>query len=72
VNRILFVDDEPYVLEGLKRMLYSLRHEWDMTFVSSGAAALKCLSELPFDVLVTDVRMPEMDGIVLDTRTARK
>jgi len=65
VNRILFVDDEPNVLAGLKRMLYSLRNEWDMTFVSSGAEALQCLSESPFDVLVTDVRMPEMNGVEL-------
>jgi YesN/AraC family two-component response regulator len=65
VNRILFVDDEPNVLAGLKRMLYSLRNEWDMTFVSSGAEALQCLSESPFDVLVTDVRMPGMNGVEL-------
>jgi CheY-like chemotaxis protein len=50
VNRILFVDDEPNVLAGLKRMLYSLRNEWDMNFVSSGAEALQCLSESPYDV----------------------
>jgi len=65
VNRILFVDDEPNVLAGLKRMLYSLRNEWDMKFVTSGAEALQCLSESPFEVLVTDVRMPEMNGIEL-------
>jgi putative nucleotidyltransferase with HDIG domain len=65
MNRILFVDDEPNVLEGLRRMLYSLRNEWDMKFVSSGTEALRCLSAAPFDVLVTDVRMPGMNGIEL-------
>ena len=65
MNRILFVDDEPNVLAGLKRMLYSLRNEWDMKFVSSGAEALQCLSESPFDVMVTDVRMPGMNGVEL-------
>jgi putative nucleotidyltransferase with HDIG domain len=65
VNRILFVDDEPNVLAGLKRMLYSLRNEWDMKFVTSGAEALQCLSESPFEVLVTDVRMPGMSGVEL-------
>ena len=65
MNRILFVDDEPNVLAGLQRMLYSLRKEWDMKFVSSGAEALRCLSEAPFDVLVTDVRMPGMSGVEL-------
>lgn len=65
MNRILFVDDEQRVLEGLKRMLYPLRNEWDMEFVSSGAEALQRLSESPFDVLITDVRMPGMSGIEL-------
>ena len=65
MNRILFVDDERNVLDGLKRMLYNLRKDWDMKFVSSGAEALQCLSESPFDVLVTDVRMPGMSGIEL-------
>lgn len=65
MNRILFVDDEPNVLAGLRRMLYSMRNEWDMEFVSGGAEALRSLSESPFDVLVTDVRMPGMSGIEL-------
>ena len=65
MNRILFVDDERNVLDGLRRMLYPFRKEWDMTFVTSGADALRCLSESPFEVLVTDIRMPAMDGIML-------
>jgi hypothetical protein len=39
MNRILFVDDEPNVQERQRRMLYSLRNEWDMKSVSSGAEA---------------------------------
>lgn len=65
MNRILFVDDEPKVLEGLQRMLYPLRDEWKMEFVSSGEQALLRLSESEFDVLVTDIRMPVMSGIEL-------
>lgn len=65
MKRILFVDDEPKVLEGLERMLRSRRHEWDMVFAASGAEALALLEAGSFDVIVTDMRMPEMDGAQL-------
>lgn len=65
MKRILFVDDEPKVLDGLKRMLYPYRNEWQMVFVSSANEALQRLAETPFDVLITDVRMPQMSGIEL-------
>ena len=65
MNRILFVDDEQNVLDGIRRTLYSLRNEWDMKFVSSASEALRCLAESPFDALITDVRMPGMSGIEL-------
>lgn len=65
MRHILFVDDEPRVLEGLRRMLHTLRHEWQMAFASSGAQALEILALMPFDVLVTDMRMPGMDGAQL-------
>ena len=65
MKRILFVDDEPKVLDGLRRMLYPYRNDWNMVFVSSAAEALQQLSQSQFDVLVTDVRMPQMSGIEL-------
>ena len=65
MKRILFVDDELKVLEGLERMLRPQRHEWEMVFASSGAEALQLLEAAPFDVIVTDMRMPEMDGAQL-------
>ena len=52
--RIIFVDDEPQVLEGLSRMLRSKRNEWTMTFVESGAAALEVMALEQIDVIVTD------------------
>jgi len=61
-KHVLFVDDEPKVLAGLQRMLRGLRHEWEMTFVESGAEALAHLAQAPCDVVVTDMRMPGMDG----------
>jgi putative nucleotidyltransferase with HDIG domain len=61
-RRILFVDDEPMVLKGLQRTLRKMRQDWGMTFVSSGREALNVLEKKPMDVIVTDMRMPEMDG----------
>ncbi|MBI5092305.1 MAG: HDOD domain-containing protein [Candidatus Hydrogenedentes bacterium] len=65
MKRILFVDDEPNVLEGLQRMLYPLQNEWKMAFASSGSRALETLEQSRFDVVVSDMRMPGMDGAQL-------
>jgi len=62
VRRILFVDDEPKILEGLQRMLRPMRKEWEMVFANRAEEALRILADSPFDVVVTDMRMPEMDG----------
>ncbi|THJ24816.1 MAG: HDOD domain-containing protein [Nitrospira sp. CG24E] len=65
MKQLLFVDDEPNLLDGLQRSLRPMRHEWNMTFVTSGAEALKALEQAPFDVIVSDMRMPGMDGAQL-------
>jgi HD-like signal output (HDOD) protein/CheY-like chemotaxis protein len=62
VNRILFVDDEPRVLAGLRRMLRCRHDVWNMRFVESAAAALQALEAEPADLIVTDFRMPGTDG----------
>lgn len=59
---ILFVDDEPHVLDGLQRMLRPKRNEWDMYFAKGGAEALEIIKGQHIDVIVTDMRMPGMDG----------
>lgn len=68
MKRVLFVDDEPRVLDGLKRMLRGMRKEWDMAFAGSGEQALELMAGEPFDVVVTDMRMPGMDGAELLSR----
>jgi CheY-like chemotaxis protein len=64
-RRLLFVDDETLVLQGLKRSLHSMRAQWDMNFVESGGAALEALSRESYDAIITDMRMPVMDGAQL-------
>jgi HD-like signal output (HDOD) protein len=65
MRRVLFVDDEPKILEGLQRMLRSMRDQWEMEFVEGGLAALDVLKTRSFDVIVTDMRMPGLDGAQL-------
>jgi CheY-like chemotaxis protein len=65
VKRVLFVDDEPNVLEGLRGVLRKQRKVWEMTFVASGGEALAVLAASPQDVIVSDMRMPGMDGVSL-------
>ena len=62
---VLFVDDEPRVLDGLRRMLRGQRNRWEMSFAGGGAEALALLGERHCDVVVSDFRMPEIDGAAL-------
>lgn len=71
-RRILFVDDEPLVLKGLQRMLRSMRADWEMYFIDSASKALAILTQYRFDAVVTDMRMPEMDGAQLLNEVMRR
>ena len=61
--RALFVDDDPAVLGGLKRMLRAIRNEIASDFVDNGQDALSMMESDGYDVVVTDMRMPGMSGI---------
>jgi len=65
VKRILFVDDEIRILDGIRRMLYAERKQWEMEFVLGGEAALQACEATSFDVVISDMRMPGMDGATL-------
>jgi YesN/AraC family two-component response regulator len=71
-TRLLFVDDEPNVLQGLRRMLRPLRNEWDMVFAENAQDALTRLARESFDVLVTDIMMPEKDGLEIIMEMRRR
>lgn len=62
MKKIIFVDDDQNIADGLRRMLRPMRHEWEMSFAMSGQEALATMALEPFDIVVSDMRMPGMDG----------
>ena len=64
-QRVLFVDDEEAILEGLRAVLRPQRREWEMVFALGGPAGLQAVQSSKFDVVVTDMRMPIVDGSAL-------
>ena len=64
-KRILFVDDEQMVLRGIERSLRNMRQEWHAEFSLGGLEALEAMARQTFDVVITDMRMPRMDGAQL-------
>jgi len=72
MKKLIFVDDEPNILQGLKRMLRSMRKEYEMFFSESGKEALKIMESEKIDVVISDMRMPGMDGAQLLTEIQKK
>jgi DNA-binding NtrC family response regulator len=62
MKRVLFVDDDADLLEALSRALR--RRQWPCRaqFVLGGESAIAALAHAPFDVVVTDWQMPNMNG----------
>lgn len=60
-KKILVIDDEELVIYSLKRLLK--REGYEVTVASNGAEALELIKETDFDLVVSDIRMPELDGI---------
>ena len=65
MTRLLIVDDDPFVRETLLHVLAHRRPEWDLVGADGGRAALDELERSPCDIIISDMRMPEMDGAEL-------
>jgi response regulator RpfG family c-di-GMP phosphodiesterase len=61
--KVLLVDDEESILNSLRRLLRS--QPYDVLLANSGAQALEIMEQHPIDLVMTDARMPAMDGATL-------
>ena len=64
-TRILFVDDEPVILEVLALSVASMKAEWEAVMAHSAEEALKLMAQAPADVVVSDLQLPGMNGAQL-------
>jgi putative two-component system response regulator len=64
-QHVLFVDDDPSFLEGLRRMLHNHRGRWEMTFVTSVDDAMVCVEARTVDTIVSDVMLSGRNGFDL-------
>ena len=65
MRRILIVDDEPIIVKGLLSVLEDSGLDADLYKAYSGEEALAILADTRMDIVVSDVRMPGMDGLQL-------
>jgi len=59
--KILLIDDEDLVVRSLEKLLK--KEGYEVVPVRDGASAIKKVEESPFDLIVTDIRMPHLNGI---------
>jgi DNA-binding NtrC family response regulator len=62
--RVLFVDDDPNILQGLQRSLRSMRREWEMSFASGPHEAVTLFDQAPCDVVVSDMRLDDEQDVL--------
>lgn len=68
-DRVLFVDDDPALLRAICR---SLDETYDIETAPSGSEALRLLEQAPFVCVVSDMKMPQMDGVELVARIRQR
>lgn len=68
IERILIVDDRDLVLFVMERALEKLDVDCELVAVKSGREALEAIEDQTFDLIITDLKMPDMDGVELTER----
>lgn len=71
-KKILFVDDDPGILQSMRRAVRQTCKGWECDFAPGGAEALKKMNEKEFDLIISDMRMPHMDGATLLKETKKR
>ena len=71
-KRILIVDDEKRVLFVLRKTLERVDAGYEIVTASDGRAALEAFADAPSDLVITDLRMPGMDGVALTEAVRRQ
>jgi DNA-binding NtrC family response regulator len=72
MSSILFVDDDPEVISSTRRLLYYRHKDWQVQFAQSATQAMDILNHGKVDVIVSDIRMPGIDGIQFLTTAKEK
>ena len=71
-KRILLVDDDINLLQGLRRTLQTIPDQWEPVLAVNGQDALRLLEHTPCEVVMTDILMPEQDGIEMIQELRRR
>ncbi|HNX60774.1 MAG TPA: response regulator [Spirochaetota bacterium] len=70
--RIIIVDDDPNLISGLRRSLFEKSSDWDIYYTETAQDAIKQLSAGTYDLIITDYKMPGMNGLELLSHVKEK